>query len=82
MADDGNPGGGSAQKPKKRKKHQAGVALGAAIAGFEQAVFRKLPPPHEVVSESRHDGPVAAADGTMFTLVIPGDTAEGAEQPG
>lgn len=62
-----------AKNPKRRKKHEAGVALGAAIAGFEQAVFRKLPPPHEVVAQSRHHGPVAAADGTMFTLLMPGD---------
>ena len=62
-----------AQKPKRRKRHQVGVALGAAIAGFEQAVFRSLPPPHEVVAKAKHDGPVAAADGTMFTLVMPTD---------
>ena len=87
MADDGDGGGGgggSAKKPKRRKKHQAGVALGAAIVGFEHAVFRKLPPPHEVVAKARHDGPVAAADGTIFTLVIPGDAAEDEDtsQPG
>ena len=74
-ADAGHDAGDAAKvkKPKRRKKHEAGAALGAAIAGFEQAVFRKLPPPHEIVAQERHRGPVAAADGTMFTLVMPGD---------
>jgi hypothetical protein len=57
---------------KRKKKRQAGAAIGAAIVGFEQAVFRKLPPPLEVVVQSRHDGPVAA-DGTMYTIALPGD---------
>ena len=68
-------------KPKpKRRKREAGVALGAAIVGFEQAVFRTLPPPHEVVAKARHDGPVAAADGTLFTIVMPDDSAEATDE--
>ena len=66
-------------KPKRRKKHQGGVAVGAAVVGFEQAVFRTLPPPLEVVARNKHDGPIAAADGTLFNVVLPGDEPTNAD---
>ena len=60
------------ERPKspRRKKREAGVAIGAAMVGFEQAVFRRLPPPEQVVREHRPNSPVPSQDGE-FLITLP-----------
>ena len=37
------------RKPKKKGGGLTGESLGGMLAGFDQAVFRTTPPPHELV---------------------------------
>jgi hypothetical protein len=41
------------------------------LFGFEQQVWRNVPPPHELVHHARPDDPVPAGDGGFMTLEIP-----------
>jgi hypothetical protein len=65
---------------KRKKGGGAGAAIGAAIVGFEQAVFRKLPPPHEMVHDARPDEPVPTGDG-RFLINLPDAPAQPADKP-
>lgn len=57
-----------------KKKQPRGQSIGGVLFGFEQAVFRNQPPPHELVHHARPDDPVPAADGGFLAIDIPGDT--------
>ncbi len=57
-----------------KKKQPLGQSIGGVLFGFEQAVFRNQPPPHELVHHARPDDPVPAADGGFLAIDIPGDT--------
>ncbi|MEX2183427.1 MAG: hypothetical protein WEC14_03200, partial [Chloroflexota bacterium] len=51
----------TSKQGKKRKSSQPiGEALGGMIAGFDQQIFRSLPPPHELVQKG---APVRALSG-------------------
>ncbi|MEX1172773.1 MAG: hypothetical protein WEG56_09190 [Chloroflexota bacterium] len=39
------------QGKKRRSGQPIGEALGGMIAGFDQQIFRTLPPPHELVQK-------------------------------
>jgi hypothetical protein len=58
---------------KKRKK-PAGGTIGAIIVGFDQQVFRTLPPPHELVVKSTPQRGQSGQDPGL-TIVFPGDEA-------
>ena len=58
--------------PPKRKQ-PLGQTIGGVLFGFEQQVFRNVPPPHELVHHARPDDPVPAGDGTFVTLELPVD---------
>lgn len=62
-------------EPKQPKRKQPlGESIGGVLFGFEQAVFRNQPPPHELVHHARPDDPVPAADGGYLAIDIPSDT--------
>ena len=68
MTDEPEP---SEKRRKPKKKFEAGVSIGAAMAGLEQAVFRTMPPIEEVVAHARHDDQVPTGDGGFVVIEIP-----------
>jgi hypothetical protein len=56
---------------KKRKK-PAGGTIGAIIVGFDQQIFRTLPPPHELVVKSAPQRGQSGQDPGL-TIVFPDD---------
>jgi hypothetical protein len=68
--DDGVPDHESV--PRTRKRGQSlGQSIGGVLFGFEQQVWRNIPPPHELVHHARPDDPVPAGDGGFMTLEMP-----------
>ena len=68
---DDTPADDQAVEPRRWMPKLGGASVGAAMVGFEAAVFRTIPPPIEVVENSRHDGPMVTGDGTMLTITMP-----------
>ena len=60
-----------------KRRQPLGQTIGGVLFGFEQQVFRNAPPPHELVHHARPDASVAAGDGTMLTIGMPGDDETG-----
>ena len=60
------------EKPTK-KKTPLGQSIGGVLFGFEQQVFRNVPPPHELVHKARPDAPVPSGDGGFLTFELPTD---------
>ena len=65
------PDDDQAAEPRRWMPKLGGASVGAAMVGFEAAVFRTIPPPIEVVEQNRHDGPMVTGDGRMFTVTLP-----------
>jgi AraC family transcriptional regulator len=63
-----------------KRRQPLGQSIGGVLFGFEQQVFRNMPPPHELVHHARPDAVVPAGDGTMVTLTLPVD--DGRQQGG
>jgi hypothetical protein len=57
----------------RKKRQSAASTVGGVLFGFEQQVWRTAPPPEEVVHHARHDGAVAAGDGSYLSLELPDD---------
>ncbi len=63
-------------KPKRRRG-PSGRTIGGVPFGFEQQVWRNVPPPEEALHRARPDAPIAGADGTMVTIEMPPDALGG-----
>jgi hypothetical protein len=63
----------------KRKRQSMGQSTGGVLFGFEQQVWRNVPPPEELVHDARPDGPVAAADGSTLEIRMPDEAVSGAQ---
>ena len=64
----------------KKRKRPTGQTIGSILVGFDQEVFRTLPPAHELVAKSQ---PVrgVSGDGDGIEVVFPDDvTTEGEHQ--
>ncbi len=57
-------------QPRKRGQSMA-QSIGGVLFGFEQQVWRNIPPPHELVHHARPDDPLPAGDGGLMTLEMP-----------
>jgi hypothetical protein len=58
--------------PRPRRRAQSmGQSIGGVLFGFEQQVWRNIPPPHELVHHARPDDPLPAGDGGFMTLQMP-----------
>ena len=58
---------------KRKRKTPLGQSIGGVLFGFEQQVFRNVPPPHELVHKARPDAPVPSGDGGFLTFELPAD---------
>jgi len=68
--------------PSKRKGRSIGETLGGMIVGFDQQIFRTLPPPHELVQKGAPVRGLTGEDGTALEVVFPDDEAPAeAERP-
>ena len=56
----------------KKRKRPTGQTIGSILVGFDQEVFRTLPPAHELVAKSQ---PVrgVSGDGDGIEVVFPDD---------
>lgn len=61
--------------PRKRKGRSIGETLGGMIVGFDQQIFRTLPPPHELVQKGAPVRGLTGEDGTGLEVVFPDDEA-------
>ncbi len=68
---------------KRRKGRPIGETLGGIIVGFDQQIFRTLPPPHELVQKGAPVRGLTGVDGGTFELVFPDDDpgAEATQAP-
>jgi hypothetical protein len=66
---DGDSVSGPSRKPAKRRP--IGQSIGGVLFGFEQQVWRNMPPPQELVHHARPDLPIPASDGSMVTIELP-----------
>ena len=71
-----------------KKRHSVGTTIGGILVGFEQQVFRTLPPAQEVVHRARPDAPIPTKDGGLLVMLPPdgrevdgGQANEGAIPP-
>ena len=61
---------------KRRRGRPIGETLGGIIVGFDQQIFRTLPPPHELVQKGAPARGLTGDDGGTFEVVFPDDEAE------
>ncbi|HEX2469478.1 MAG TPA: hypothetical protein VHK05_02720 [Candidatus Limnocylindrales bacterium] len=64
----------------KKKRGPSGQPIGAIIVGFDQQIFRTLPPAQELVLKSK---PVRGLSGQdpMLEVVFPGDIVVESDEP-
>ena len=60
---------------RKMKGRPIGQTLGGMIVGFDQQIFRTLPPPHELVLKAAPVRGLTGQDGTGLGVVFPEDEA-------
>ena len=61
--------------PGKKKGRPIGETLGGMIVGFDQQIFRTLPPPHELVQKGAPVRGLTGEDGGDLEVVFPDDAA-------
>ena len=54
-----------------KKRPSVGQTIGGIIAGFDQQIFRTLPPADELVAKGAPLAPVAASGGGTLTVGLP-----------
>lgn len=73
----------SEPRPRPRtRKGSVGQSIGGVLFGFEQQVWRNVPPPHELVHHARPDDPVPAGDGTFLSIALPTEGEAAGEDDG
>jgi hypothetical protein len=69
---------------KKKRKKPTGATMGSILVGFDQHVFRTLPPAHELVVKSTPQRGLSGQDPEL-EIVFPDDTlsddSEAEEEP-
>ncbi len=67
----------------RKKRQSAGTTIGGILVGFDQQVFRTVPPAVESVHHARPDDPVPTKDGGLVVILLPElQTAEGRRRRG
>lgn len=70
----------SNDKPRKKKGRPIGETLGGMIVGFDQQIFRTLPPPHELVQKGAPVRGLTGEDGGDLEVLFPDDAAPAEDQ--
>ena len=65
---------------KKKRGGAAGQTIGSILVGFDQQVFRNLPPAQELVEKSRPARGLSGQDDGL-EVVFPDDAGEPSERP-
>jgi hypothetical protein len=58
---------------KRKKRRPVGETIGGIIVGFDQQIFRTLPPPHELILKARPVRGLTGQDGDDLVVIIPAD---------
>jgi hypothetical protein len=66
------PGGDAPDAGARKHRQPIAQSIGGVLFGFEQQVWRNVPPPHELVHHARPDAPVPAGDGGFLVIELPG----------
>ena len=61
---------------KRKKRRPVGETIGGIIVGFDQQIFRTMPPLQELVAKAKPVRTVSGQDGGEFEVVFPGDGDE------
>lgn len=64
----------------KKRRCPTGETIGGILVGFDQQVFRNLPPPHELVQKSRPVRGLSGQDDGL-EVVFPEDEAGDTDRP-
>ena len=70
----------SNDKPRKKKGRPIGETLGGMILGFDQQIFRTLPPAHELVQKGAPVRCMTGENGGDLEVVFPDDAAPAEDQ--
>ncbi len=72
----------------RKRRPSVGTTIGGILVGFDQQVFKTVPPAVESVHHARPDAPVPTKDGRLVVIPPPGprdaeagDTDEGQVPP-
>ena len=72
---------------KRKKRRPVGETIGGIIVGFDQQIFRTLPPAHELILKGQPVRGLSGHDGSDLVVIIPADaespsrTAPSAPEP-
>jgi hypothetical protein len=61
---------------KGKKRRPVGETIGGIIVGFDQQIFRTMPPVQELIAKGKPVRMVGGQDGGDFEVVFPGDGEE------
>ena len=61
---------------KRKKRRPVGETIGGIIVGFDQQIFRTMPPVQELIAKAKPVRTVSGQDGGDFEVVFPGDDEE------
>ena len=70
----------SNDKSRKKKGRPIGETLGGMIVGFDQQIFRTLPPAHELVQKGAPVRGMTGENGGDLEVVFPDDAAPAEDQ--
>jgi hypothetical protein len=66
---------------KRKRGRPAGETIGGILVGFDQQVFRTLPPAHELVAKSVPVRGLSGEDGTDLLIVLTTRDDEPRDEP-
>ncbi|MEO6207662.1 MAG: hypothetical protein ABIP77_06890 [Candidatus Limnocylindrales bacterium] len=61
---------------KRKRGRHIGETLGGIIVGFDQQIFRTVPPVQELIAKAQPVRGTSGQDGTEFEVVFPDDQAD------
>ena len=59
---------------KRKKRRPVGETIGGIIVGFDQQIFRTMPPVQELIVKGQPVRGLSGQDGSELQVVFPGDT--------
>ena len=66
---------------KRKKGRPTGQTLGAIIVGFDQQIFRTMPPVQELIVKGQPIRGLSGQDGSDLQVVFPGDVLDPVAEP-